>query len=249
MITIIEHYSGNYKIDLSKPLDIAICIRPNQNNVNAFFAPEPFAEPVIAGDFIGSVEKGAPVNFFNLTFNPHGNGTHTECVGHISKEPHYVTNCFSKYFFLCEVISIYPTYLTNGDKVIGKEQLDMQLKFENTEAVVIRTLPNDKLKTVAKYSGQNPPYMEAAATAYLRERNIEHLLIDLPSVDREEDDGKLLAHKAFWNYPEKPRLKATITELIYVPMEITNGLYFINIQPAAIQMDAAPSKPVLYEAI
>jgi kynurenine formamidase len=37
------------------------------------------------------------------------------------------------------------------------------------------------------------------AALFLHESGIKHLLIDLPSVDKEKDEGKLLAHKAFWN--------------------------------------------------
>jgi hypothetical protein len=54
------------------------------------------------------------------------------------------------------------------------------------------------------------------------ESGIQHLLIDLPS-DKEKDEGKLLAHKAFWNVTDvndlnlDARLEATITEMIYVP--------------------------------
>jgi hypothetical protein len=39
--------------------------------------------------------------------------------------------------------------------------------------------------------------LEEAAAGFIRECGIQHLLIDLPSVDKEKDEGKLLAHKAF----------------------------------------------------
>jgi hypothetical protein len=65
-------------------------------------------------------------------------------------------------------------------------------------------------------------------------------------VDREEDEGNLEAHHAFWNYPNAPRLDATITEFIYVKDEIRDGLYFLNLQIASFESDASPSKPVLY---
>ncbi len=78
---------------------------------------------------------------------------------------------------------------------------------------------------------------------------MKHLLIDLPSVDKERDEGKLLAHKAFWNYPENPREDCTITELIYVPDSINDGRYLLNLQIASFHNDASPSKPVLYKII
>lgn len=249
MITNIKHKGNNYQIDLAKPLNIGIAIKPGKNNVNCFYAPAPVAEPVVAGSFIGDTQLGGAVNFFNLTLNTHGNGTHTECVGHISQERYYVTDSFTQHFFLCEVISIAPMQTQNGDKIIFKEQLKAHLKYSPIEAIAIRTLPNDKLKMAAKYSGHNPPYLHHEAAGYLAEKGVAHLLIDLPSVDREEDEGKLLSHKAFWQYPEEPRTQATITELVYISDEISDGLYFVNIQPAPIEMDAAPSSPVLYKLI
>ena len=77
-------------------------------------------------------------------------------------------------------------------------------------------------------------------------------MIDLPSVDREEDEGKLLAHKAFWNVKDvtnlndDARLDCTITEMIFVPNEIQDGSYILNIQIASFENDASPSKPILY---
>jgi kynurenine formamidase len=249
MIAQILHPTGNYKIDLSKPIDISITIRPNSNNVNAFYAPHPAAQPVISGSFVGSTEQGGAVNFFNLFINPHGNGTHTECVGHISKEKYVITDCLARHFYLCEVISITPMVLYNRDEVIYREQLKSHIKHYPTEALAIRTLPNDPLKRVAKYSGHNPAYLSAEAAAYLCDTGIEHLILDLPSVDRENDGGQLSAHKAFWRYPEYPRIQATITELVFIPQEVEDGLYFLDLQVAPIAMDAAPSRPVLYRII
>ena len=51
--------------------------------------------PVVAGDFVGSTASGGPVNFFNIRVNPHGNGTHTECVGHIAREPYVLAVVFT----------------------------------------------------------------------------------------------------------------------------------------------------------
>jgi hypothetical protein len=95
-------------------------------------------------------------------------------------------------------------------------------------------------------------YKEAAAI-FIREKGIQHLLIDLPSVDKEHDEGKLLAHKAFWNVKDvnqvnkDARFNCTITEMIYVNEEIQDGSYLLNLQFASFENDASPSKPVLYK--
>ena len=75
---------------------------------------------------------------------------------------------------------------------------------------------------------------------------MKHLLVDMPSVDKEKDDGQLLAHKAFWDVDGDVRMEATITELIYVPNRVKDGKYILNLLIAPFQNDASPSKPVLY---
>jgi hypothetical protein len=76
---------------------------------------------------------------------------------------------------------------------------------------------------------------------------VQHLLIDLPSVDREEDGGALAAHHLFWNVPAAPNFQKTITELIYVPNEISDGDYILNLQVSNFANDAAPSRPMLFD--
>ena len=80
-------------------------------------------------------------------------------------------------------------------------------------------------------------------------KGVEHLLIDLPSVDKERDAGALLAHRAFWNVDGKMRKQATITEFIYVSNTIEDGTYFLNLQVAPFENDASPSRPVLYKIL
>ena len=41
------------------------------------------------------------------------------------------------------------------------------------------------------------------------------------------------------------RIKNTITELIYVPNDVEDGEYLLNIQIAPFESDCAPSRPVL----
>ena len=88
--------------------------------------------------------------------------------------------------------------------------------------------------------------MEEAAK-YIDLLGIDHLMIDLPSVDKELDDGKLLAHHAFWQYPQNTQLHRTITEMIYVPNTVYDGTYFLNIHIASFENDASPSKPLLFQ--
>lgn len=236
---------NKYRIDLSKPLDISIPLRAGEPNVNAWYVKPVEITPVEIGNWIGDVNRGGSVNFRNIFFNPHGNGTHTECVGHISKEVFTINQCLNKYFFYAKLISVLPQEIA-GDKIITLAQIEAAVGEEIPEALIIRTIPNAIEKINRQYSNTNPPFLEAKAAEWMHFKNIQHLLIDLPSVDKEHDDGKLLAHHAFWQYPHNTQKHRTITELIYVPDSISDGNYLLNIQIASFENDASPSKPVLY---
>ncbi|OEY71686.1 cyclase family protein [Salegentibacter salarius] len=246
MRTTINFKAKDYIVDLSKPLDISIGLRGDAKNPVAWYLDAPKINPVKDGDFIGKVSEGSSVNFNNIQFNPHAHGTHTECVGHISREFYSINQTLKTFFFFSKLISVEPE--TRGeDKVISEAILKEKLKPKDTEALIIRTLPNFREKQTKKYSHTNWPYLSEEAAVFLRNSGVKHLLIDLPSVDKEKDGGKLLAHKAFWNYPKNTRFEATITELIYVPNSIEDGDYLLNLQIASFENDASPSKPVLYK--
>lgn len=248
MITTIQYNSKKLTIDLSKPIDISMPLRASKENVNAWYVGKPKIKPVKSGNWTGKVNKGGSVNFNNIKFNPHAHGTHTECVGHITKEFHSINQNLKQFFFLAEVITVAPEKYQD-DFVISKKQIQFMLGNKKRDAVVIRTMPNTKEKLSKQYSNTNPPYLLEEAAIYLREKGIKHLLIDLPSVDKEKDEGTLLAHKAFWNTASKVRFDATITEFIFVPNSVDDGCYFLNLQIAPFENDASPSKPILYKII
>tara|TARA_R110000796_G_scaffold37722_4_gene95382 strand:+ start:290889 stop:291638 length:750 start_codon:yes stop_codon:yes gene_type:complete len=244
--TTIHYKKEVYNIDLSKPLDISISIKGNHSNVNAWYIEEPKIIPHSEGEFIGKVSEGASTNFNDIWFNPHAHGTHTECVGHITEEFHSVNQNLKQFFFLAELITIAPEKL-GDDFVISKKQLQYAIKNSKCKALVIRTIPNLKEKLSKQYSNTNPPYLLEEAAKFLVEIGVEHLLIDLPSVDKEKDEGKLLAHNTFWNTSGQLREEATITEFIFVDNTIKDGRYMLNIQVAPFENDASPSRPVLYK--
>jgi kynurenine formamidase len=241
MHTIIEHKEKTYQCDLSKPIDISIPMRSGSDNPNAFGIPHPTFEPLVIGEFVGSVAKGGSVNCENLLLNAHGNGTHTECVGHISHERITINQSLKKFFFIAQVI----TSKTNNGQVMTADIIPFIKK--ESEAIIIRTLPNDLDKLSKNYSGNNPGFLEPELCRQICDIGIKHLLVDLPSVDPEHDEGKLTAHHLFWDYPKNPRMDATISEMIYVPENIEDGIYLLNIQIASFETDASPSKPILYE--
>ncbi len=251
MKTAINHNNQQFEVDLSKPIDISIPLSNTEANPIAWYIDKPEIKPVRFGDWIGKVSEGSSTNFNNIFFNPHGHGTHTECLGHITKEFYSVNQCLKQFFFTAELISIEPKII-GTDLIITRVQIEAALNGKTSEAIVIRTLPNETAKKHKNYSRTNPAYLTEEAAAFLCETGVKHLLIDLPSVDREEDEGRLLAHKAFWNVTNvnalnsDARLDCTITEMIYVEDTVKDGSYILNLQIASFENDASPSKPILY---
>ena len=240
MNTTIRVDSKVYNIDLSKPLDISIPLRASEKNVNAWYIEEPKMEA------LRSVANGESTNFNTFTFNPHAHGTHTECVGHITEKPYSINKCLKQFFFTAELITVAPEK-EGEDMIVSKKQIQFLLKHKAPDALVIRTMPNTTDKKSRQYSDTNWPYLKEDTVEFIRRRGIKHLLIDVPSVDKEKDDVKLLAHKAFWDVNGDLRKDCTITELIYVPNKVLDGNYILNLQIAPFDNDAAPSKPILYK--
>ena len=244
------------KIDLSKPIDISIEVGSNNNPPSAWYLDPLTITPVINEQFKGSVALGGSVNFNTIYFNPHAHTTHTESVGHISKELISINDVLKTFHFEAQLITVKSTTLNSdtnefmfkGDQIIEKSEFENKI-IEGKKALIIRTLPNKSNKLHKKYSNTNWPYLTEEAASYIASKGIEHLLIDLPSIDREEDGGKLLSHHAFWKYPRNTRKQATITELIFVPDNVKDGEYLLNLQIASFINDASPSKPVLYRYI
>jgi kynurenine formamidase len=237
------HQNKVLTADLSKPIDVSLAVC---DITRAWYINPPKFEPVRLGEnWVGSVAEGGAVNFFDITFNPHAHGTHTECLGHVTKERHSVNKALRGSWFVAELISV-NTENRQGDQVITAAEIEKKCRHNGAEALIIRTVPNNPAKALENLSNTNWPFLEEAAAVFIRERGIKHLLIDQPSVDKEEDGGALAAHKAFWNIPQNPNLHTTITELIFVADEVPDGLYLLNLQVAPMENDAAPSRPVLY---
>jgi kynurenine formamidase len=238
----LEKDGRRYSFQTEKGIDISISMNPK--GPRAWYVDPMRIEPVRTEQFLGSVAEGGAVNFRDVYFNPHGHGTHTENVGHIIDTDFPVINSISSSHFFANLISVELKNQSN-DWVVSEESL---AGFDlNIEALIIRTKPNDHSKVQRQYSGTNFPYLTIGAMQRIVDAGVQHLLIDLPSVDREEDGGALAAHHLFWNVPAEPNFQKTITELIYVPNEIADGMYVLNLQVSNFANDAAPSRPMLFD--
>lgn len=247
------------------PLHISIPLNFNGIQPNSYGVPQAEAHAFEGGGFVGDVRSGGSCNFEIYTFIPHCNGTHTECVGHLTAERIAIHQTLNDIFIPATLISVQPTSGTATqdtynpvfnptDLVLDKAALFQALDGKDAsffEAMIIRTLPNHLSKKGRDYTKENAPFFSIEGMAYLRSLGIKHLLIDTPSVDRLHDEGKLSAHNVFF---ETNRLAATnnfytITEFIFVEESILDGKYLLNLQIAPFMADAAPSRPVLMELL
>ena len=257
----VEIAGKSYRAATDSACDISIPIRFNADQLQAYGAPAAHADVYSADGFIGDVNQGGSCNCQRYHLTPHCNGTHTECIGHLTQEMVGVNTLVRESLMLARLITVTPITVSisehETDLLISLQCLQTQLSEMHrpaASAVIVRTLPNSDNKLTRNYDmGSSPAYFEPAALAWLAETGLEHLLVDLPSVDRMNDGGRLLAHRAFWGMPASTthathatRPNATITELIYVPEQIPDGLYLLSLQVAPFVADAAPSRPLLY---
>jgi arylformamidase len=255
------------EVDLSRPIEIAIDLSFSADQPRHFGAPSAGTHPFAVPGFSGSVAQGASCNCSVITLIPHCNGTHTESVGHLTTEPldahrQVPAGLVPALLTTIEPVDTRSTMETTdpapqpGDKLITRSALEQgwlgMLPFQ-PRAIVIRTLPNDTDKQRRDYTNTTPPYLSREAAEFLVARGIEHLVVDLPSIDRSHDEGRLTAHRVFFGLPRGARSlalagrpRSTVTELAYIPTAVADGPYLLEIQVPAIGGDAVPSRPLLY---
>ena len=243
---------------LGDPIDISIPLRFNGPQPNAYGVEPAISKACEAGDIVGDTRRGGSVNFERVSFIPHCNGTHTECVGHITNERISVRDCLRDVLIPAVLVSVKPER-AGEDWIIMRSEIQAKIKaltyvWATDMALIVRTLPNDDSKLSREYGDIIPPYFSTEAMQYIVECGFKHLLVDMPSIDRIYDDGKLINHRIFWNVePESfdtnaaSRIYSMITELIYVPNEVADGEYLLNLQIPPFEADAAPSRPVLFK--
>jgi arylformamidase len=254
-------------VDLEHPFDLSIELDPEGPQPRHFGAPRAAAHPYSAPGFSGSVAGGASCNCQAITLIPHCNGTHTECVGHLTREPLHAQRIVPRSLLSALLLSATPLAPERtsersdpqphpGDRLLTRSALQSAWPAAPPfapQALVIRTLPNDPARRSRDYTDTIPPYLTSEAAQFLLEHGIEHLVVDLPSIDRTRDEGRLTAHRIFFGLPpgsstlaRAARSRCTITELAFIPDEAADGPYFLQLQVPAINGDAVPSRPLLY---
>ncbi|MCC5917827.1 MAG: cyclase family protein [Cryomorphaceae bacterium] len=258
MIATITIANQSFVVNLNEGIDLSMGFYPD-NGPLAWGADLMKITPVRFGDWVGSVEKGAAVNFCDVMLNPHGQGTHTECVGHISPDQQFINDQLKTYWFTALLVEA----PVNGNFVdlSGVPEPDSDWPYR---ALLVKTIKNDPKRHTRNYHQTNPPYFQPDQMRTLANAGVNHFMTELPSVDPEEDGGALAAHFA-WFYESykvekktvskkesvrtvkgKIRAGQTITEFLYLPDNLPTGRYLLNLQIAPIANDAVPSRPLLY---
>ena len=257
----------DYHVQVNNYHDISIPLKFNGEQPNMYDIDHAVSQAYQKDGFVGDTRKGGGCNFEEISMIPHCNGTHTECIGHITHKRYSIQEQLVDSFIPATLISVEPVkafdheegYMpvkNSEDTFITRKQLKKALESSEEgfqKAVLIRTLPNDQSKKKRRYSIEKPAFFSIEAMAFLSEIGVDHLLVDLPSIDRSSDEGKLSAHHVFWNMEFEShetgaasKVHKTITEMIYVPDEIKDGNYLLNLQIAPFMSDASPSRPLIY---
>lgn len=255
------------EVDVSRAFQLGIPLDFAGEQPAAFGLDRAEAEAVRGGGFIGDTREGGSVNCERLTLSPHGNGTHTEGVGHITKERISVSEVVLPPLMGATLLTVpvrrleavqesYEGRCEPSDLVISAVDLQARAakiggKTEFLRAIMIRVERGPGFRGPgAVHSGRNPPYLTTEAMRWLREMGCEHLLVELPSVDREDDGGRVPNHRLFFGVKEEPASKEsrqrTITELIEVPWELADGRFVLSLRLPRFCSDGVPSNPVLY---
>jgi arylformamidase len=254
-------------IDLDRPVSLATEMSFTAESLRHFGAPAASSHALVLPGFCGSIAAGASCNCSTITLTPHCDGTHTECAGHLTLQPLDAFRIVPPGLVPAVLLTVAPESAAcagdtstppprTQDRLITQRLLSAAWSaharaIAPVRALVIRTLPNSNSKL--EPTNTVPPYLSPEATLWIVEHGIEHLIVDLPSVDRVEDEGRLAAHRVFFGLPagtrdlkQVRRAQCTITELAYVPDVVPDGEYLLELQVPAISGDAVPSRPLLY---
>jgi arylformamidase len=264
---VVEHDGRRFNGDFRDPLSLAMPLDFDGPQPNHFGAPRAVAKALAEDRWVGDVRLGGTVNCEQLALVPHCNGTHTECVGHLTTDRVPVHEVLKGGLYVTQLITVSPVRRADtedevdlaasaDEPVICAAVIETALKRlpGAAEALVIRTLPNDDAKLTRVYAGEAPaPFLTRTAAERIVARGIQHLVVDLPSIDRAHDAGRMGAHRTFWGLPpgecrfaQATRPYATITELAWIAPTIRDGWYLLDLQIPAFLSDAAPSRPLLY---
>jgi hypothetical protein len=247
-----------------------------------FGAPAARARPYAAPGFSGEVRRGASCNCATIELTPHCNGTHTESVAHLVDEALDVCDLVPLGLMPALVVSAAPVAAATtdedsdpaprpGDRLLTRAAVlagwPANLPFA-PRALVLRSAAggtsgvaadadatDDGSADVDVDSGADisAPYLTRQLVNELVARGIEHLVVDLPSIDRGRDGGRLCGHRLFFGLPpgstrlaEAARRGCTVTEYARIPATLADGPCALQLTLPRLAGDAVPSRPLVF---
>lgn len=206
--------------DADDAVDVSVSVQPYElpgKQSCAFHLPGASAAPFTAGSFVCAVDAGASVNCPVVSFCAHSNGTHTECVGHVlpghitlddvGRRPPVMAALLLtvRPRRLGDSSDTYPSGRPDDMAVTSEAVADALAALSSTSsvtgpvaAVCLRTREDADGAGPRDWSGSNPPYLTGEAVVAVRRLGAAHVLVDLPSLDREDDRGHLIAHRTLF---------------------------------------------------
>ena len=246
----INYNDKEYFINSKKGIDLSIRNKFSSSGPVFYNSSHPSKTPLTDKQFIGDVNSGGSCNASIVSLNIHCTGTHTECEGHINNSNVEIVDVCPLGFTPTLLISVEPEIINHtdesyhvqcdGDYVITKKSIQEKVQQFHS-GLIIRTIPNQESKIIRNYDKVRAPFLTNQAIDYIASKDVQHLLVDLPSVDKANDEGKLGNHKKFFKYGK------TISELLFIEDWIRDGFGFLQIQIPNWSLDAAPSRPIFYQ--
>ncbi len=245
------------RVDFGAAVPLALTLDFTRPHPRHFGAPAATSDAFKAGDFEGEVARGASCNCRRVVLVPHCNGTHTESASHLTIAQRPLQDILPAGPMEALLLTV-PAVSAQGS---GEDSLPHPQPGDRliTRATLLAAWQRHPqagarallLRTGTDWRDEAPPYLSRQLVEELVARGIEHLVTDLPSVDRLADEGRLTAHRIFFGLPagstrleEARRAGATITELAGFPPSLADGPCAVQIQIPAWTGDAVPSRPL-----
>ncbi len=243
-------------VDFGAATSLALHLDFSSVHPRHFGAPTATSEPFQAGSFEGAVARGASCNCQRITLIPHCHGTHTESACHLTLQqiPLQQIVPFGPVRALLLTVRPVDCSDTTEDSLPAPHAADRLI----TRSALLDAWPSAVqaplallLRTGTAWNDGAPPYLSRQLMQEVVARGVEHLVTDLPSVDRIEDDGRLAAHRIFFglpadstSLPDAQRAHCTITELAQFPASLQDGVCALQLQIPDFSGDAVPSRPL-----
>ncbi len=247
---------------LASPVSLAATIAFDGTGARWFDTAPAHSWPHRVGDFSGSVFTGASCNCRTVEITPHGAGTHTESVGHLTADEHHVIGVLPPGLLPSLLLRVNTAAVaaTRESSDYPPQTHDLLITAASVIAAWPERLPfaPSALVLATPARQPTPAYLTRECAHELVSRGIRHLVVDLPSLDRCADNGALTAHRIFFGLPSRGtqstlpisrdalRGDCTVTELASIPETLAAGPGFLQIQAPAWNGDAIPSRPLWF---